>query len=352
MNNIFTRLTPKEQTMFAKRLSFLIRAGVPILESLRLLRHSRSKSKTKIFDQIIKDVENGQSLAAGLEKFKFIFGDFAINIVRVGESAGILDQNLNYLAEELKKGQELRRKVLGSLVYPCFIVVATFGIVVLLLTFVFPKILPIFSSMNVSLPWPTKATIFLSGLAIHYGLYFLAVFFLLAVIFWLLVKKTEMFRLAIHRLILRLPLIGRMVQSYQLTNFFRTFGLLLKSGVTVSAAIKILVDSVPNLVYKREFQKLTKNMAKGKKISSELEAKPHLFPEIAVQMIATGEYSGNLSETMLYLAEMYENEVEELTKNLSVAIEPSLMIFMGLLVGFVAISIIMPIYQITQNLKV
>jgi len=352
MNKLFSRLSIKEQTLFIKRLSFLIRAGMPILESLRLLRSSRSKGKTKIFDQIIKDVENGQSLAASMGKFSYIFGDFAINIIRVGESAGILEKNLSYLADELKKKQELRRKVISSLIYPCFIVVATFGIVMLLLTFVFPKVLPVFSSLKVSLPWPTKAVIFFSGIAINYGFYILAGVAAVAVIFWLLSKKSETVKLIIHRLILRLPLIGKMSQSYQLSNFFRTFGLLLKSGVTVSSSVLIVAESVSNLVYKIEFQKLSKNMAKGKKISFELNKKTHLFPEIAVQMISTGEYSGNLSETLLYLAELYENEVEELTKNLSSAIEPALMVFMGLLVGFIAISIIMPIYQITQNLSI
>ncbi len=352
MNNIFVRLTPKEQTLFAKRLSFLIRAGVPILESLRLLRKSRSKQKTKIFDSIITDVENGQFLATSMEKFRHIFGSFAISIVRVGESAGILDQNLNYLAEELKKNQEIRRKVIGSLIYPCVIVAATIGIVILLLTFVFPKILPVFASMKVILPWPTKAMIVLSGLAIHQGGYIILGAAVLAAIFLVLFKKIDNVKLAAHHLILRLPVVGHLVRSYQLTNFFRTFGLLLKSGVNVSAAVAIVADSVSNLVYKNEFLKLAKSISKGKGISAEIDKKTGLFPEIAVQMVATGEHSGNLSETMIYLSEMYENEVDELTKDLSSAVEPFLMVFMGVLVGFVAISIIMPIYQITQNMKI
>jgi len=347
---IFVRLSTKDQTMFAKRLSFLIHAGVPIIEGLRLLRGFRSKQKAKIFDRIIADVENGQFLSASLEKFRHIFGDFAINIIRVGESVGLLDQNLNYLADELKKKQELRRKIISSLIYPCFIVVATFGIVILLLTFVFPKVLPVFSSLKIKLPWPTQIVIAVSAFVMHYGLYTLVALVAAAILIWLLAKKTETTKLAISHLILRLPLIGQLVQNYQLANFFRTFGLLLKSGITVSSALTIVADSIPNLVYKYALQNLSGSVSRGRKISTELEENQRLFPEIAVQMVATGEHSGNLSETLLYLAQMYENEVDEMTKNLSGAIEPALMVFMGVLVGFIAISIIMPIYMITQNL--
>ena len=347
---IFVRLSTKDQTMFAKRLSFLIHAGVPIIEGLRLLRGFRSKQKSKIFDRIIADVENGQFLSASLEKFRHIFGDFAINIIRVGESVGLLDQNLNYLADELKKKQELRRKIISSLIYPCFIVVATFGIVILLLTFVFPKVLPVFSSLKIKLPWPTQIVIAVSAFVMHYGLYTLVALVAAAILIWLLAKKTETTKLAISHLILRLPLIGQLVQNYQLANFFRTFGLLLKSGITVSSALTIVADSIPNLVYKYALQNLSGSVSRGRKISTELEENQRLFPEIAVQMVATGEHSGNLSETLLYLAQMYENEVDEMTKNLSGAIEPALMVFMGVLVGFIAISIIMPIYMITQNL--
>lgn len=347
----FSRLTIKEQTLFVKRMSFLIRAGVPILEGLRMMRHPRSKSKNLIFDQIISDVENGQSFALSLERFHYIFGNFAINIIRVGESVGILDQNLAYLADELRKKQELRRKILSALVYPCFIVLATLGIVTLLLTFVFPRVLPIFASLKVSLPWSTRLLLFLSSVAIKDGLWILAGAIALIIVSWLLIKKSKKVQLVVDRFLLRLPFIGRLVQGYQLTNFCRTFGLLLKSGVTVSDSVRILADSSGNSAYQKEFDNLAKSITKGQRISSHLANNNGLFPEILVQMIATGEHSGNLSETLIYLSQMYENEVEELTKNLSATIEPFLMIFMGILVGFIAISIIMPIYQITQNLS-
>ncbi len=340
----------KEQSLFAKRLSFLIKAGTPIIESLKMLKNYRSKSKVWIFEQIISDVANGHYLAKSMERFRYIFGDFAINIIRVGESIGVLEQNLSYLAEELKKKRELRSKIITALVYPVFIIFATIGIVLLLLVFVLPKILPVFTSLKIQLPLATRIIIALSDFAIKYGGYILLAGFLLAILFWYLNNKYESFRFRNHQIILKTPLIGSMVQSYQLTNFCRTFGLLARSGIAMYEVMTIIADSTPNLVYKKEFIKLAESVSRGRKIYLQLEKNPALFPEIIIQMIATGEASGNLSETLIYLSEMYENEFDELTKNLSGALEPILMVTMGFIVGFIAISIITPIYAITQNL--
>lgn len=340
----------KEQSLFAKRLSFLIKAGSPIIESLGMLKNYRSKAKIWIFEEIISGVANGQYLSKSMEKFRYIFGDFAINMIRVGESIGALDQNLNYLAEELKKKRELRSKIITSLVYPIFIIFATLGIVLLLLVFVLPKVLPVFTSLKIELPLATRIIIGASAFAIKYGGYILLAGALLAVAFYFLNKKNEKIRYKTHQIILKIPLVGKMTQSYQLTNFCRTFGLLAKSGLAMYEVMTIIAASTPNLVYKKEFEKLAENVSMGRKIHSQLAKNPKLFPEIIIQMIATGEASGNLSETLIYLSEMYENEFDDLTKNLSSALEPVLMITMGLIVGFIAISIITPIYEITQHL--
>ena len=350
-NKLFARLSLKEQILFTKRLSFLIRAGVPILESLRMLARYRSKSKNWIFSEIIKSVESGQYLSASMTRFRHIFGDFVIHIIRAGESVGILDQNLSYLSEELKKQYELRRKIVSAMVYPLFIIIATIGIVILLLAFVFPKVLPVFSSLNMELPLTTRLLIVTSDFAIKYGIYVGLAIVGLVVAFWILIKKNRRVKLFTDRVIMFLPVIGQLVQNYQLTNFCRTFGLLLKSGLAVSESVTILAETTPNLIYKNELYKVAKAVSRGKKISQQMEKNPRYFPEILVQMIAIGELSGNLSETFLYLAEMYEGEVDELTKNLSNSLEPILMVSMGVIVGFMAVSIITPIYEITKNLS-
>jgi len=337
--------------MFAKRLSILVKAGVPILEALNLLaRQARTRSQRAMFAALIRDVENGQYLSKSMLQFDKVFGDFAINIIRVGEVSGTLHENLNYLAEELKKKQILRRKIVGALVYPIFIVFATLGIAGMLTVYVFPKILPIFHSLNFELPFTTRALIAVSDFLVQYGWWVLGGV-AAAVIAFTLALRLMPVRLLVDRIFLKMPIFGSISQSYHMANLSRTLGLLLKSEVMIVEAAAITANTLNNLVYRRELRVVSENLRKGEKISTHLFKREHLFPPMMSQMITVGESTGNLSETLLYLSDIYEHEVDEATKNLTSLIEPVLMIFMGVIVGFIAISIITPIYGITQNLQ-
>lgn len=345
------RFSTKDQAHFAKRLSFLIHAGVPIVESLHILRRQTgSKSKGKVFDKIITDVSNGQFLATSLARLKNSFGDFAVNIIRIGETSGMLDQNLNYLAEELKKKRALQQKVMGAFIYPIFITVATLGLTGLLTVYIFPKIRPIFDSLRVDLPLSTKFLISLSEFLISYGLFVALGIMVVVAIITLLIKKVRLVRYFVHYWVLKVPVVGKIAQNYSMSNFCRTLGLLLKGGTRITEAIMITGETMSNVVYKKEILNIAHSVLKGDKISKYLEKHAGLFPDMLTQMVAIGETTGNLSEALVYLSEMYEHEVDDLTKNLSSTLEPALMIFMGLIVGFVAVSVITPIYEITQNL--
>lgn len=348
----YVRLSIKEQAHFAKRLSFLIRAGVPIAESLRIMRRqTKSKSKGKIFEKIIHDVSSGMFLATSLERLEHIFGNFAVNIIRIGESSGILDQNLEHLANELKKRRELQQKVFSALVYPIFITIATVGLTGVLTVYIFPKIRPIFESMNVNLPLSTKILIWTSDFLSKYGLFVILGIIFASILTAILVKRVKPIRLAAHRFILKIPITGPIALGYNMTNFCRTLGLLLKGDVKIMEAVAITRNSTVNEVYRKEMLKVIEGVSKGEKVSKHLERRPDIFPDLMTQMIAIGESTGNLSDTLLYLADMYETEVDDMTKNLSSSIEPVLMIFMGFLVGFMAVSVITPIYEITKSLQ-
>ncbi len=341
----------KEQTFFVKKLSFLIKAGIPILDSLIIIKdQTKKKGYLNILNKIILDVSNGQSLSNSLAKFPQMFSEFSVNIIRFGESNGILSENLEYLALELKKNQLLRKKVIGAFIYPVVVVFATFGITGFLMIYLFPKIIPVFQSLKMELPISTKLVIFLSNYIRFNGVYlFLGlVFFVFS--FILLLKKSHDFRFYFDKVILKIPVIGNIVKDYNLANSTRTIGLLLKGGVTVSDAIFIAEKTCSNLVYKEEFKKLSESVNRGDKISSYLNSRTDLFPNVLSQIISVGERSGNLSNSLAYLSELYETQVDDFTKNISGLIEPALMVLMGLLVGFIAISIITPIYSITQNI--
>ncbi len=305
----------------------------------------------KVFDNVLSDIANGQTLATSLGKFKKVFGNFAINIIKAGESSGTLTQNLNYLADELKKKQVLRKKIMSALLYPIIITIATFGITSLLVLYIFPKILPIFQSLKAELPLSTRIIINLVDILKHDGVFILLGLAVGIISFIIMLKKVPKVRFAYDGFILRLPIFGNIAKDYNLTNTTRTLGLLLKSGISLNEALYITADTTENIQYKGAFHNIAGGIMKGKSVSGLIQEHPKLFPAMIGHMIAIGEKSGNLSNTLIYLSEFYESEFEDLTKNLSSAIEPVLMIIMGLIVGFVAISVITPIYEITNHLK-
>ncbi|MDP2695864.1 MAG: type II secretion system F family protein [bacterium] len=351
LKNLSLSVSLQEKIIFAKHLAIMIKAGMPLLDAINMLQQqTRSRSMSKILESVVKDVSNGQFLSKSLEKYQSVFGDLFIQLIKVGETGGILSENLVYLADELKKKAELRRKVVGALIYPSIILLATLGIAGFLTIYIFPKIIPVFSSLKAELPITTKILISISNLLTqHGGLAMLALLIIVIVIWFLL--KVRTIRFYWHRVLLSLPIVGKIARSVNMANFSRALGLLLKSDVKIVNAINITAGTLSNLVYRDELAKSSSNIEKGEYISKYLMTRGDLFPIMFANMIAVGERTGNLSETLLYLAEFYENSVDDLTKNLSNVLEPVLMVAMGVIVGFVAISIITPIYGVTQTLS-
>jgi len=346
------RLSVREQTLFAKRLSFLIGAGVPVLESLHVLREqTTSRSVQKVISQVIRDVANGRFLSGALARFQTMFGEFAINIIKVGESSGVLSQNLRYLAEELEKKDALRKKVVGALVYPIFITLATVGVTGLLTVYIFPKILPIFSSVGVTLPITTRILIVVSTYLHDNGLILLGILTVVTIATVIMHRNLPAFRMVSDSIMLKIPLAGRIMQYFNMANITRTLGLLLKSGSTIVDALDTTARTTRNRVYKRELLRAVEHVKRGEQVSEHFKKHPGLFPILVGHMVAIGEKTGNLSETLVYLSGLYEEEVNTHTKNISNSVEPVLMIVMGLLVGFVAVSVITPIYEITQTIS-
>ena len=346
-----SRMSIKEQTFFVKRLAFLIKANISILEGLHMVKEqTRSKGHSSIVGKVIEDVANGQSLAKSLGKFPNVFGEFGINLIKVGESSGTLSQNLEYLADELKKRSTLQKKVRGAFIYPGVITVATIGITAFLMLYLFPKIMPIFSSLHAELPLSTKIVIAVSTFLQHWWWVVILAVAVFAVTFVFTLRKSKWFQYQFDYWIMRIPALGSMILHYNLANMCRTLGLLLKSGITLSEALPLTADTTKNLVYKYEMRHLADGVNRGERMSLYLKKNRTLFPDVLTQLIAVGEHTGNLSNTLVYLSELYDAEVEDFTKNISTLIEPVMMVVMGVLVGFIAVSIITPIYGITQSL--
>ena len=263
----------------------------------------------------------------------------AASVVAVGEQSGTLSSNLVYLSDELRKKQQLRRALVSAAVYPALITVATIGMTAFLLLFLFPKILPIFKSMHVALPLSTRMVMHTSSFLAHYGLLLGVAAMVLAAAGAVMLKKNERLHVLFDRALLRIPLMGPVIEAYNASQAARTLGLLLASGITISDALQITADATHNTLYRRELRLLGSAVERGGKMSEYLERQQNHFPSTFRHLVAVGERSGSLSETLQYIAEAYDAEVAEFTKRLATLIEPVLMIVMGLLVGFIAVSI-------------
>lgn len=350
LNNFFFRLSNKDKMLFARNLEVMIRSGMQILQSLEILKkQAKSRTFIKILDQLTDDLKNGHFLSAGLERYKSIFGEFFINLVRVGEASGTLSENLKYLAEELKKKDELQKKIRGAMAYPVVIFVATIGITSIMIFMIFPKILPVLNSLNVELPFVTRVFIFISQFLMKYG-YLVGLGFVGLIIgFWLILKIPKI-RFAWHILIISTPLIGSMSLAINIISFSRTLGLLLKAGIKIVEALEITAKTLSNLVYQKEILLVAEGVRKGDPMSKYFNENTKLFPPLFSQMVLVGENTGKLDESILFLAEYYESELDESTKSLSNVLEPAMLLVMGMIVAFVALAIITPIYKITETL--
>lgn len=350
--SIFEHIPISEKINFTRHLGIIVKAGLPVLESLKIIRSQTVSSlMRKVVDQLMLDVESGRTLSDGLERYNHLFGDFFINIIRVGEASGTLSQNLFYLSDELKKSKELQSKIRSAMVYPAIVLIATLALTSFLTFFVFPKILPVFASLNVQLPVTTQIMIGTLNFFQSYGWQFIVgVAVLLVVMRWAF-GKVEVFAYLFDQAIFYVPIVSKLDVSVNLANFTRVLGLLLKSGIKIDEAVKVTTNTFHNRVYHRYFAGANEIIRKGEQLADYLAARPRLFPQLATGIIKIGENTGNLEENLFYLSDYYTEEVDNELSNLTNLLEPFLLLFMGLLVGFVALSIITPIYSITQGLN-
>ncbi|HEY4489168.1 MAG TPA: type II secretion system F family protein [Candidatus Paceibacterota bacterium] len=331
------------------RLSLYLRSGIPIRETLGLIYGSaRKKGDIHILRQVEKAVLHGTSLEHALGSFPNAFPAFETHLIGIGEHSGSLPQNLAYLASLLVRRRTLVRKLRGALLYPCVIVLGTISVTSFLLLYTFPKIVPIFEGLNTPLPLSTRSLILISTLVTEHGLIvFLSFCTLSASIFWL--TRLPQVPRYFERMTLRTPLLKELVRGYNLALISRTLSTLLASGITLVAALEHVGSGIRNKEYREALKDVGNRINEGRRLSVAFGVYTMLFPHTFVELIAAGESTGMLSSSLRTSAEAYEEELDESTRILATLIEPGLMIAMGLLVGFIAMAIITPIYSITQN---
>ncbi len=341
------RLSQKNQALFAKRLSILLKSGIPLLESLDLMKNQISSSEKIIVESIIQDISNGKPLSHSMKRQ--MFDDLTINLVKVGEITGNLEDNLQHLSNEIEKNINLKMKIIGALLYPSVVMLGAIGMTGFLTLYLFPKLTPVLKNLHVKLPLSTKILVFLSETLTKYWPMLIFILFFSLILILSLRKKPKV-RLYAEISILKVPVIGSLIQNYYLSNICRTLGVLLKGSMRIIEAIEITTETTSSLLYKNQLSKLLTTTQNGGSLGNQFDKNIVLFPPVLTGMIKVGEKTGTLPDSLIFLSKMYEQELDETTKKLSSLMEPAIMISLGVIVGFVAISIITPIYEVTQNI--
>lgn len=347
---MFNQVSFLDKTLFAKHLALMIKSGLPLRESVATIQgQSKSKNFKKILGKVIKSIDNGQSLAESLSRHSRVFDPFYINMIRIGEESGTLEENLSYLVSQLKKSYELRKKIQAAMLYPAIILTAVTVLGTGLIFFVLPKIVPVFKTFNIELPLTTRILIRFTEIVQDYGLSILIGIGVLTTVLFL-ISRFRKVKFLIHRISLKIPVVGSISRNVNISNLSRTLGILLKSGLPLVAALNITQETLGNLVYQKELEKTAVEVQKGKAISSYLKKREAVFPLMVSRTVEVGEKTGNLEETLLYLGDFYDAEVDRSTRTLSTVLEPILLLTVGIAVGFVVLAIITPIYEITRGL--
>lgn len=339
-----------ERIMFAKNLSAMIRAGLPLPRAVSVLeRQIENKQWKKVFASIETDLTKGVPLSGALAKFPKTFNTLFTAMVRAGEESGSIADALKLVGEEMEKSNELKKKVRGAMLYPLIIIGLMLAIGVLMFVYVLPKLTATFKDLGAELPLATRVIIAVSDAVQAHWIVILSSVIGLGVAF-MLFARSSFGRSILHKLTLKLPIVGPIAKEVNAARTTRTLSSLLASGISVVPAVGITMDVVQNVHYKKMLQKVGDDIQKGDTMQSIFSSRTDLYPPFVGEMIGVGEETGALSKTLLDIATFYENEVDQKTKNMSTVIEPVLMIIIGLGVGFFALAMISPIYSLSNNI--
>ena len=344
------KVKSKDLVVFTRQISTMVSAGVPILRALTILREqSESAPFRKVLEQVTADVQGGKNLSDAMARHPQAFSPIYVNMVRAGETGGILDEVLGRLAFQQEKDAALKGKIRAAMVYPIVITVVTMLAFFVLMTFIVPKIGNILTQSGVELPIYTKLLLSLSNLLKSPG-FILAVAILvpIAIILFRRWKKTPAGRYKWHSLLLRVPAIRTIIVKTAVARFSRIFASLMGAGVSIVEALETTAGAIGNAVIEKDLLDASKAIQAGSQLSSEL-GKSKNFPPIVAQMLLVGEETGQTDTVIIKVAEFYEEEVDTAVGAISSVIEPVMILVLGGMVGMIAVSVFGPITQISTS---
>lgn len=347
--SLFEHIAPVDVMFLVRNLATTIKAGLSIVESLDILiADTEKRVMKKVLQETQAMVKNGQPLSKGFESYAHAFPPIFMGMLKAGEISGGLDRVLAELSRYLSKEYALRSKVRSALMYPLILLIASVGVLVLLLIFVLPRLSKAFLTSGVKLPWVTKFFLSISN-ALTWSFIFDAVVIGGLIWFFLYFRKTPRGKKTFFWIISRLPVARDVVKKVALVRFSRTLGNLIGSGLSAVESLELSADSLGNEVYTIAIHKAVDEIKSGKSISEALGKYPELFPRLLLSMVVVGERTGSLQEILISYADFSEEEVDNKLKDLTAVLEPVLLLIMGLVVGAIAFSIILPIYQLVGH---
>src|SRR5216684_3487904 len=344
------KVTAKELAVFTRQFSVMIDAGLPLVQCLEILA---GQQENKLFQKVLTGtrsaVEGGATLSAAMRQFPKVFDPLYVNMVEAGETGGILDTILQRLSQYIEKNVKLQRAVKSALVYPVGVLTVAGGVITLLLWKVVPIFATLFAGLGVDLPLPTKIVIGLSNfVGSIFGLLILVA--LGAALFGLKVwYGTAQGRFALDTVVLKLPVLGILMRKIAVARFTRTLGTLISSGVPILEGLDITARTAGNAVVERALQKVRRSLEEGKSLTEPLK-ESEVFPGMVTQMIAVGEQTGAMDAMLQKIADFYEEEVDAAVKDLLTALEPVMIVFLGVVVGGVVISMYLPLFSLIGKL--
>jgi len=336
----------KDISTFTRQMSTMIKAGVPLLQSFDIVgRGHPNPNMARLIMDIRGDVETGTSLSNAFRKHPKYFDALYCNLVEAGETAGMLELVLDRLATYQEKSLAIRSKIKSALTYPIAVMVVAFVVVSIIMLFVVPVFTEVFSQFGASLPAPTLMVVAMSNFFVHYWYILFGAIFLGGYFFLQSWKKSIKMQETMDRLLLRVPVFGKLVRLGALARWTRTLATMFGAGVPLVEALDAVGGAAGNIVYLRATEKIQQDVSTGTSLTTSMQTQ-QVFPPLVIQLTSIGEESGSLDSMLSKAADIYEAEVDELVKNLSALLEPIIIVFLGVIIGGLVVAMYLPIFNL------
>lgn len=345
--NIFGGVKQNDVVNFTRQLATMINAGLPLSGGLSILVRQSKPEMSRLIAALLQEIEGGNSFGKSLAKFPDVFPRIYVQLVNAGEAGGVLDTVLERLADNMEKSKEFRAKTRGAMIYPVIVIIAMVVVTMIMMIFVIPQLTQMYDDFGADLPLPTKILIGASDFMVNF---WWAVIGAMVGGFYALMrwKKTKDGDEAIDKFLFKIPIFGDLRKKIILTEFSRTMALMLGAGISLLHALEIVTEAVNSVLYRVALKDAYKQVEKGVSLSQAMSRHDE-FPPILHQMMSVGEETGKLDSVLMKLSKYFEQESEQAVKNMTAAIEPLIMVVLGVGVGVMVIAIIMPIYNLTSQ---